>query len=55
MAMRDDKWRWGGVEGPWGGVEDLKCDGEQWRSVQCEEEALKGKRKAFNCKEEALN
>ena len=18
--MRDDKWRWGGVEGPWGGV-----------------------------------
>ena len=28
---------------------------EQWRSVQCEEEALKGDRKAFNCNKEALN
>ena len=30
--MRDDKWRLGGVEGPWGGVKidgkALKCDGE---------------------------
>ena len=41
----------------------LKCDGElksngikeQWRSVECEEEALKGNRKAFNCNKEALN
>ena len=32
----------------------LKCK-EQWRSVQCEEEALKGDRKAFNCNKEALN
>ena len=28
---------------------------EQWRSVQCEEEALKGDRKAFNCNKKVLN